>query len=219
MSRRGAWILISPVIVVAVIAGSVGIAGFGGVAGAQEISVTRLQRDIAENSRRIDDLARQIDEATRREHALNAEIEATQARIDTTRFFASNIKALVQARAARLYTAGRISTGRIVDLRHIADAASAQHYGDGVAQADDLLLHRLVDITEGLEADTVKLEADRAEAEAQRQAAVAAKAAVEDLLTRQKKLLAALDVIPVMGTSQLTARQMADWFESTVESA
>ena len=121
----------------------------------------------------------------------------------------------MQARAARLYRAGRIAKGPIVNLRHIADAASAQHYGDGVAQADDLVLHRLVDITEGLEADTKKLEADRAEAEAQRQAAIAAKAAVEDLLSRQRKLLAALDVIPVMGTSQLTARQMADWFEST----
>ena len=211
MSRRGACIFIC----LAVGAGAVASAAPGGVAAAQEISVTRLQRDIADNSRRIDDLARQIDEATRREQALNAEIEATQARIETTRFYAGTIKAQVQARAAQLYTAGRVTRGSLANLRHIADAASAQHYGDGVAQADDLLLHRLVDITEGLEADTKQLEADRAEAEAQRQAAIAAKAAVEDLLSRQRKLLAALDVIPVMGTSQLTARQMADWFDST----
>jgi flagellum-specific peptidoglycan hydrolase FlgJ len=215
LSRRGACILISSLITLAVIAGTVATAANGGVAGAQEISVTRLQRDIAENSRRIDELARQIDDATRRERALNAEIAATQARIETTRFFAANIKAQVQERAAHLYTAGRVNKGPALNLRHIADAASAQHYGDGVAQADDLLLHKLVDITEGLEADTRKLEADRAEAEAQRQAAIAAKAAVEDLLSRQKKLLAALDVIPVMGTSQLTTKQMADWFEST----
>jgi len=211
LSRRGACIFIC----LTVIAGSVAYVLPVGVAAAQEVSVTRLQRDIAENSRRIDELARQIDEATRREQALNAEIEATQARIETTRFYAANIKAEVQQRAARLYTAGRFPKGPVLNLRHIADAASAQHYGDGVAQADDLVLHRLVDITEGLEEDTRKLEADRAEAEAQRQAAIAAKAAVEDLLSRQRKLLAALDVIPLMGTSQLTARQMADWFEST----
>jgi hypothetical protein len=174
-----------------------------------------LQRDIAENSRRIDELARQIEEATRREQALIAELEATQARLDTTRFYQSNLRAQLQERAARLYTAGRVGGDPIANLRHIADAASARHYGDGVAQADDALLDRLRDVAEGLESDTKRLEAGRAEAEAQRQAAVAAKAAVEDLLSRQRKLLAALDVIPVMGTAQLTARQIADWFEST----
>jgi hypothetical protein len=214
LSRRGAGILILPLVVAVTACWAASVAP-GGVAAAQEISVTRLQRDIAENSRRIDELAREIEEATRREQALHAEIEATQARIDTTRFYAATIRAQVRARAAALYRAGRHPGDPVVNVRNIADAASARHYGDGVAQADDLLVHRLVDIVEGLEADTAKLEADRAEAEAQRRAAVATKAAVEDLLSRQKKLLAALDVIPVMGTSQLTARQLADWFEST----
>jgi flagellum-specific peptidoglycan hydrolase FlgJ len=212
VSRRGACILIS----LAVVAGTFASAAPGGVAGAQEeISVTRLQRDIADNSKRIDDLARQIDEVTRREQALNAEIDATQNRLDTTRFYAANIRADVQLRAARMYTAGRAPNGPIANLRHIANAASARHYGNGVSEADDAALHHLVDVAESLEADTKRLEADRAEAELQRQQAVAARAAVEDLLSRQRKLLAALDVIPVMGTAQLTARQMADWFEST----
>jgi flagellum-specific peptidoglycan hydrolase FlgJ len=210
VSRRKACILI-----LVVVAGMLASALPGGVAGAQEISVTRLQRDIAENSRRIDELAKQIEEATRREQALVAEIEATQARLDTTRFYQSNLRAQLQERAARLYTAGRVAGDPIGNLRHIADAASARHYGDGVAQADDALLDRLRDVAEGLESDTKRLEAARAEAETQRQAAVTAKAAVEDLLSRQRKLLAALDVIPVMGTAQLTARQIADWFEST----
>jgi len=201
VSRRGACILILPIVVMAMIAGSVASEPFGGVAGAQEISVTRLQRDIADNSKRIDDLARQIDEVTRREQALNAEIEATQNQLDTARFYAANIRADVQQRAARMYTAGRAPVGPIVDFRHIADAASARHYGNGVSQADDAALHRLVDIAESLEAAGKRLEADRAEAEAQRQQAIAAKAAVEDLLSRQHKLLAALDVIPVMGTA------------------
>jgi len=212
VSRRGAFSLMLSVMV---IAGSVASGASGGVAAAQELSVTRLQRDIAENSRRIDELARQIDEASRREQALNAEIEATQARLDTTRFYAAGIRAQVQERAARLYTAGRATTDPFGNLRNIADAASARHYGDGVAQADDKLLHRLVDMAESLEADTKRLESARAEAEAQRQQAIAAKAAVEDLLSRQRKLLAALDVIPVMGTAQLTARQIAEWFDST----
>ena len=213
MARRKPCILIVPIMVV--VAGLVAGGLPGGDAAAQELSVTRLQRDIAENSRRIEELARQIDAATRREQALHAEIEATLARLDTTRLYMAIVHAAVQERAARMYRSARAPNGPVVDLRHIASAAAARHYGDGVAEADDALVHRLVDMAEGLESDTLRLEADRAEAETQRQQAVAAKAATEALLSRQRKLLAALDVIPVMGTSQLTARQLADWFEST----
>ena len=53
MSRRGACILI----LVAVTAGPVASALPGGFAGAQEISVTRLQRDIAEITLRSPDPA------------------------------------------------------------------------------------------------------------------------------------------------------------------
>jgi hypothetical protein len=187
----------------------------GSVTAAQEISVTRLQRDIADNSRRIDDLSRQIDDATRRENQLNAEITAAETQLATTRANADNVRADVQRRAAANYVAGRSRTQPLTSLKNLADAAAAQHYGNGVAQADEAALTQLVRISEGLEADAKRLRSERDEADAQRQAASAARAQVADLLTRQRKLLAALDVIPVMGQAQLSARQIADWFDST----
>lgn len=177
--------------------------------------MTRLQRDIAENSRRIDELAREIDDAGRREQQLTAEINATEARVATTRFYEVNIRDQIQERAAAMYVTGRAPTDPIVNLRRLDDAAAARHYGNGVAQADTALINKMVEIARGLDADIKQLEADRVQAEAERQRAIAAKAAVEDLLVRQRKLLAALDVIPVMGAAQLNARQMADWFDST----
>lgn len=177
--------------------------------------MTRLQRDIAENSRRIDELAREIDDAGRREQQLTAEIAATESRIDSAQFYEAGIRALIQARAAAMYVSGRAPTGPIVNLRRLDDAAAARHYGNGIAQADTALINKLVEIQESLDADVKQLTVDRDQAEAERQRAIAAKATVEDLLVRQRKLLAAIDVIPVMGTSQLNARQMADWFDST----
>jgi flagellum-specific peptidoglycan hydrolase FlgJ len=214
VSRRCACVL-----VVFVSAGLVASGFAGGSASAQEISVTRLQRDIAENSRRIDELARQIEEATRREKQLTAEIAATEMRIEQTRFFADTIRAEVQQRAAAIYQTGRVAADSIASLRDLDDAATVRHYGRGIAQADAALLNDLRDALDGLEGDVARLRVDREEVERQRAAAIAAKAAVEDLLVRQRKLLAALDVIPVMGTAQLTAQQLASWFESTGRTA
>ena len=184
-------------------------------ADAQEVSVTRLQRDIADNSQRIDDLGREIDDAGRRERQLEAEIAATEAQLQTARDLNDGIRAQLQDRAASLYVVARTGSDPLVNLRNIADAAAARHYGNGVSQADDALINRLVDISDGLDADLKHLSDARDEVAAQRDRAVAAKAALEDVLARQRKLLAALDVIPLMGQSQLTARQIADWFDST----
>lgn len=187
----------------------------GGDTAAQEVSVTRLQREIAENSRRIDELGREIDDATRRERQLAAEIDATSTQIEATRALADGVRAELRRRAAALYVTSRSAADRLVNVRRLSEAAAAQHYGNGIAQSDQVLLSRLADAAESLHADLHRLRAARAEAEAARVRATAGKAALEEILTRQRKLLAALDVIPVMGPPQLTARQMADWFEAT----
>ena len=207
MARRARILCL---IVVAVVLGAV-----GGVVGAQEVSVTRLQRDIADNARRIDDLGREIDDAGRRERQLTAEIDATETQLQATRAQADDVRAELRARAASLYVVQRTDTDPIANLRRISDAASARHHGDGLAQAGNTLAIHLAEAAEGLEADSRRLQTARDDVVAQRDRAVAAKAALEDLLARQRKLLAALDVIPLMGQSQLTAKQIADWFDST----
>ena len=204
-----------PVLLLALVAGMVASLVPVSVAGAQEVSVTRLQRDIADNSKRIDDLGREIDDAGRRQRQLEAEIAATEGRLQTARDLSDGIRAQIQDRAASLYVVRRTGNDPLVNLRRISDAAAAQHYGNGVSEADDALLNRLVDVSEGLDADLKRLSDARDEVVAQRDRAVAAKAALEDVLTRQRKLLAALDVIPLMGQAQLNARQIADWFDST----
>ena len=212
MSRRNAPFR---TFVTALVIGVVASAFPGRIAGAQEVSVTRLQRDIAENSSRIDQLGREIAEATRRLGQLDADIASTESQLETARAYADGIRTEVQRRAATQYVVGRSRTLPMTSLTDLADAAAARHYGNGMAEADQTALARLVEISESLDAQTKRLQDERDEAAAQRAATVAAKVQVEDLLARQKKLLAALDVIPVMGKAQLSARQMADWFDST----
>lgn len=210
MARRNACIL-----AIVVPLGAVAAAAQATSAASQELSVTRLQRDIAENSRRIEELGRQIEDATRRERQLGLEIAAVEAQLEATRQQAQGVRAELQRRAASLYVLGRTRTDPLASVRRLSDAAAARHYGNGVAQADEALLEQLVTAGEALDADARRLHQARIDAQEERERAVAAKAALEDLLSRQRKLLAALDVIPVMGTAQLSARQIADWFEST----
>lgn len=182
---------------------------------AEELSVTRLQRDIAENSRRIDELGREIDDAGRRERSLTAEIGATEVHLERTRAEADALRAELRRRAAVLYVVGRSRRDPLVELRRPSDAVAARRYGDGIAQADQALVLRLGSMAEDLDAEVARLRAAREAVQEQRTRAVAARAALEELLARQRRLLAALDVIPVMGKAQLTARQIGEWFDST----
>ena len=59
-----------------------------------------------------------------------------------------------------------------------------------------------------------QLETQRNQAAAEKQRIDSERAALQDLLVRQRKLLAALDVIPVLGQPQLTAAQIASWFHA-----
>jgi len=184
-------------------------------AGAQEISVTRLQRDIADNSARIDDLTRQARDAQARADVLATDIDATQTHLDQTRLHAVALKEQIRSRMAAIYITGRHGALPVTDAQSFSDAASARHYGNDVTQIDRSLQTELLQNAESLDADVAHLRDAKAEADSQKAASLAARNQAEDLLTRQKTLLAALDVIPLMGTARLSARQMADWYDST----
>jgi hypothetical protein len=91
---------------------------------------------------------------------------------------------------------------------------AAQHYGDRLSRADDLLFSQLAATAEDLTLLQAHLEAQRADAENQRKQLSDARVQLINLLDKQRKLLAALDVIPVMGRAPLTPSQLIAWFTS-----
>lgn len=203
-----------PVVVVLLGLALVGPVGTGSAA-AQEISVTRLQREIADNSARIDELGRAAADAQRRSEGLGTEIASTEVRVYLTTQQQAALREEMRTRAASLYVNGRTGTSPFAGARKFADAAAAAHYGDGATQADRALSLRLADTAAQLDADLATLRDQRARADAERAAALKARTDLEALLGRQRTLLAALDVIPVMGTARLTARQIAGWYATT----
>jgi len=210
---RGAGVVFA--VAVATVGAGIGVVATTPAADAQEVSVTRLQREIADNSARIDELGRVAAEAQRRVETLGTEIDATQVRVFLTSQQSAAVREEMRARAATLYVTGRAGTSPLSGTHRFADAASAAHYGDGAAQADRALVARLADTAAQLDADLAYLHDQQDRADAERATAVRARSDLESLLARQKTLLAALDVIPVMGSARLTARQIADWYATT----
>jgi flagellum-specific peptidoglycan hydrolase FlgJ len=102
-----------------------------------------------------------------------------------------------------------------MDLDHAENFAAAKHYGEQIARGDNIVLQNLNDARAQLDSREKALETTRDLARAEKQRLDAERAALQDLLVKQRKLLAALNVIPVLGQPQLTAVQIASWFHST----
>jgi flagellum-specific peptidoglycan hydrolase FlgJ len=193
------------------------LAGAGPAGAAPPISVSDLQLQIAANAKRIDVLIEESAEAERQYEAAVRAIADNQQLIAATKFQVAALTDQVRRRAAGLYVSASVPHDPLLelDLGHAADVAAAKHYGEQIARDDDITLQNLGDAQQQLEAREKALETARDQAETEKRRLDAERAALQDLLVRQRKLLAALDVIPILGQPQLTAAQIAGWFHST----
>ena len=186
-------------------------------AAAAPISVSELQLQIAANAKRIDVLIEESAEADRAYQQAIKAIADNQQVIAATKFQVAVLTDQVHRRAAGLYVSASNPNDPLLelDVDHAEDVAAAKHYGEQIARGDNLTLQNLADAQQQLEARERALETARDQAIVQKQRLDAERAALQDLLVRQRKLLAALDVIPILGQPQLTAAQVAGWFHST----
>jgi flagellum-specific peptidoglycan hydrolase FlgJ len=222
--RRGAVALVS---LLAALMGACGPVIAGSVATAPPaaatppISVSDLQLQIAANSKRINTLLIESEEADRRYQAAIHDIAANQQLIVVNQFQVAALTEKVQQRAAGMYVNAAVPNSPLldIDVGHAENLAAAKHYGEQVARGDNLVLQNLNDARQQLDAREKALETDRDQARAEKLRLDAERAALQDLLVKQRKLLAALNVIPVLGQPQLTAAQIAAWFHSTGRAA
>jgi len=186
-------------------------------AAAAPISVSELQLQIAANAKRIDALVVESREAQQRFDAATRGIAQNQQLIAANQFQVAALTDKVQKRAAGMYVRAAVPSDPLLelDVDHAENVAAAKHYGEQIARGDNIVLQNLDDAREQLQAHEKALETMRDQAQAEKQRLDAERAALQDLLVKQQKLLSALGVIPVLGQPQLTAAQVAAWFHST----
>jgi len=123
--------------------------------------------------------------------------------------------ARLQGRAVQTYENSDALIGAALEVQHLQQVETAQQYVDAASTADTNDVDRLT-------SDLVQVKAARdARATAVRglQGEVTQLNTQHDQLTAQaasdQSALTALGGVPVLGTAQLTAKEMADWFRST----
>jgi hypothetical protein len=172
-----------------------------------------LAAEVTRNTNRIAQLGIQIDEASARITALEGEIGQKQQQLDLTRAEIERLKAIVRSRAAFIYTHAR-SPQIVLDIPHVEDISSGKQYAQSATVADANKIADLTRVADGLEADRRALEASRDAQQQQRDVLSNAKATLEVVNERQKKLLDDAGTITVMGEPELTGEEIAAWFEA-----
>jgi len=125
------------------------------------------------------------------------------------------IRARVRANAVAVYQRGASSSGSVLDIESINDVGSGTHYASAALATDQTELDRESKWVDALRSRhdeavaTQKSQQDREHELTDEHDQLVADA------TRDRTLLDALGMVPVMGESVLTGEQIAAWFVST----
>lgn len=174
-----------------------------------------LAAQITRNHGLLDQLNAQVEESTTKLTALEAQIGDTAQKLDLTRTEMARLKALMKARAAYMYQHSNTPATASFDIQHVVDITAGKKYAESATHTDGLKVDDLSKLDAELEARKQQLDEQRAAQQEEHDRLVNARQAIEALMTKQKKLLNEVGAIPVMGDAQLTADQVAAWFEST----
>jgi cell wall-associated NlpC family hydrolase len=103
-----------------------------------------LERQIAENGRRISVLAEDYDESVLRVNELTVALHDAQARLDRARARAAHVRGLVRDRAAVLYRrAGMSAPLQEFDAANVREVGTRSKYAEAAAALDNTLLDQL----------------------------------------------------------------------------
>lgn len=171
-----------------------------------------LATEVTRDSNRIAQMATQIDDASARIADLEGRINVAQSLLDATRGEIARYRGIVRARAAFIYTHAS-SPQVLFDIGHVEDISSGKLYAQSATISDANKIANLTRTADTLDARQRDLEQSRDDEQRQRYAVQRAKAALEGVNEKQKKLLDDAGTITVMGDSELTGEQISAWFD------
>jgi hypothetical protein len=177
-------------------------------------ALAQLADQIARNQGLLTELAAQVDQSTQKLADLAAQIDDTQQRLDLTKGAIAKLKGVMKARAAMIYQHASTPEVASLDIRHVEDITSGKKYAESATHTDGLKVDDLSKLSDDLERRKEQLDAQQAAERQEHDRLQNAKAALDALTTRQKKLLDEVGSVPVMGDAALTSDQVTAWFDS-----
>ena len=173
-----------------------------------------LANQVTKNERELADLTARLEQAQARLAQVIAELADTVRRLDETRTELARLRSLVRQRAAFIYSHAHAPAAAVVDIERVEDITSGKKYAESATRSDVGKITALEEQERQLDQRRRDLEAEQADHEAERDRTQHAKDDLEALLAKQRRLLDEAGAITVMGGGELTAEQIATWFNS-----
>ena len=177
-------------------------------------ALAELADQISRNQGLLSQLAAQIEQSTQKLAEIAAQITDTEQKLEAARASIAKLKATMKARAAMIYQHASTPEVASLDIQHVEDITSGKKYAESAAHTDGIKVDSLSELTAVLERHKEELDAQQAAERQEHDRLTNAKAALDALTARQKKLLDQVGSVPVMGDAELTTDQVTAWFES-----
>jgi mannosyl-glycoprotein endo-beta-N-acetylglucosaminidase len=171
-----------------------------------------LANQVSQNQALLVELSTQVDQATQRLAELTAAIADTQQKLDAARAEMARLKRIVRARASYIYTHANAPVVAIGDIQHVEDISAGKQYAESATETDGAQIDGLARLSAALDSRRRDLETERGQKQVQKDRLEGARAGLEAVTARQKKLLDEAGAIPVMGDAELSAADLTAWF-------
>jgi flagellum-specific peptidoglycan hydrolase FlgJ len=172
------------------------------------IDLERTAAELRRVSAQLDDLQSDVGTTQASLNVTVGELVVNQSQLD-------GVKQRVRERGALAYTKSGAGSTAPLDVDRAADVAAARHYTSSAIDVDTTDLSRLQDVEAKLEQERAEKAALHDDAVAKRNDAQARHDQLSAQRDREQVVLDRIGGVPVMGTSVLSATQLADWYRST----
>jgi len=172
------------------------------------ITLSRNADKLATANKQLADTQAKLDKA-------QADLADTEKRLADNTARLTELKTQIQGRAALMYQRKGSEIGAVLNVDQIEDVAASEQYVAAAAGFDDGRLDELKKVQQALEREHAQRDEMRATIASAKDQLTALQAQLTQLIAQEKKLLDQLGGVPVMGDSQLTADQIAAWYQST----
>jgi hypothetical protein len=170
---------------------------------------------LGEATERLAKVEIELSEVQRQDEVLRTELSALEDKVAENRTRAEELTRRLQSRAAAVYAQGGSSPLAPLSVDSRQDLQSGRSYAEAVNSVDDQLIEDLVTLRAQLERDRERKVAALDELNRARERLLSVRSEIELLRIQEQMLIDQWGAVSVMGPAQLTAAQIAAWFEST----
>lgn len=163
----------------------------------------------------LQDVEKSMADTTTKLAAAAVALAETEKKLADARALLADIRSKLQARAAVVYQRHSDRLGMALSVDRVVDLSAGNHYAESVASVDNGEIDRLNALISALEIERTQRENTRRDLADTKAKLTVQQVTLAAQADKEATEIDKLGGVPVMGTSFLTAAEVAAWFKST----